>query len=194
MKKLIIILGFIFVIGIVIGTFIFFNKSETTDVIDEVNGYVLLSNASDYEKELFGLLKNDLEKDEKAEIIFKLFVANFYSLDLAYSKNDVRGVQFVYESFQDDFVKKAKDTVYFNVKNNFFEKRMQTLPIVKEVEVVESEESTFTIGDEEYDAYFFKGNVNYVIDDGFDTEVSSYIIINENKLEVVSLDTYLSGM
>ena len=76
--------------------------------VDEIEGYdyTLSSNATKYYKSLFKELKEVLEADEKdeakyADLVTKLFVADFYNLDNKVNKNDVGGVQFVYKDFRD---------------------------------------------------------------------------------------------
>lgn len=195
MKKIgLLIIGLCLLGLLVFSYFFFFSKTEENNVIDQKNGYVLLANASEYEKELFARLEEDLDDEEKASLIYQLFLANFYSLDLANSKNDVRGVQFVYEPFQKDFIDLAKEHVYTMVQNNFFSKRTQQLQMVEEVIVIEALESTFEKGDTSFESYIVRGEVVYEKNPGFREEVELEIIINNEKFEVVKMTAYLSNV
>ena len=95
---------------------------KKVEVLESIKGYdyELNENDSKYFKELFKQLKKELESDnvdeeEYASLLAKLFVTDFYSLEYSINKNDVGGKQFVYKDYQEDFVKYAKDTVYNTV-------------------------------------------------------------------------------
>ena len=186
------IIGICFLGVIAFGSYLLFFKESEQKIIDQKNGYILLSNASEYEKELFAMLE-EVEDDDKASLIFQLFLANFYSLELANSKNDVRGVQFVYQSFQDDFVRLAKDHVYYMVPNSFFGERKVKLAIVEEVVVVEIVESSFEIGEQTFDSLIIRGEVVYEENPGYREEVELELIFNEDKYEVVTMTAILSN-
>ncbi len=195
MKKIVIIT--IVICLLVLGVFIywfFLPKEIEHEIVEETNGYVLLSNASDYEKELFGSLNEEMDQEEKAKLIFQLFLANFYSLELANSKNDIRGVQFVYEPFQEDFIKLAKEQIYFAVPNNYFNKRSQKLPMIKEVKVEEIIESEFVMTENTFSSYIVRGELIYENFPGFREEIELEIIVNSEKLEVVKMTSFLSNM
>ncbi len=198
MKKGLLIAGvFILITLIVFITYFVLNLSEDTEkqIIDEWEGYVLLENASEYEQELFSLLKEEKELEGQAELFVKLFLANFYSLQLASSKNDVRGVQFVYEPFQESLRKQAREFVYAQVENNFFGCRKQNLNLVKQVEVVLIETSSFTIEESniEFDSFIVKGQIHYEVDPGYFKDFEVEIIDNDGRLEIVAMDSFISN-
>ena len=94
------------------------NKSEIK-VVDSISkyDYNLNENEPTYYKDLFKQLKKELNKDdineeEYASIISKMFLADFFSLNNAINKNDVGGIEFVYKDYKDSFIKSAKDTMY----------------------------------------------------------------------------------
>ena len=143
-KKVIILLLFLLVIGLLVfGVLKSFKKEKTPDakVVDKIKniGYVVNDNDTKYFKEKFKELKElltskNVDEEKHAKLISELFVIDFYSLGNKTSKNDVGGVQFVFTDTKTDFVDKARDTMYKLVKNNV-DGSKNDLPIVKEVTV-----------------------------------------------------------
>ena len=100
-KVIIALIILIIIVGGVIGGYLLLNqntkenkiiKIESTDTIEGYD-YVLNSNATKYYKKLFKELKNVLESDEVneaeyADLVVKLFIADFYNLDNKINKND----------------------------------------------------------------------------------------------------------
>ena len=92
------------------------SKSQTTiEVLDKIEAYnyELNENDSSYFETLFTKLKETLEteevdEEEYASLVSQLFITDFYSLDCSLNKNDIGGTQFVYSSYQQDFISKAK--------------------------------------------------------------------------------------
>ncbi len=194
-KGLLIALVILFAVGLIL---FFWRESVSDEKGEEIatwREYALYANASDYEKKLFEQLDDEQEEEELAKLIFKLFVANFYSLDLATSNSDVRGVQFVYEPFQEDFVKQARETVYERVGSNIFASQREELPMVVEVEIHSVEESSFLINevDETFDSYVFRGELFYDQDPEYEKELEVELIINDERFDVVRMDTYLTN-
>ena len=110
-------------------------KTAEPEVVDKIGnyGYYLTDRSTSYFKELYEELKALVRKDnfdekEYASLIAKMFVADFYDLDSKASKSDVGGVQFVYDKFQDTFVKFASDSngIYYYVKSDLYGDRKQT--------------------------------------------------------------------
>ena len=123
-KKLLILL---LIVALIIGGFIgyqkFFKKDNTkkVKVVDSIKNahvdYVVNENDSKLFKKTFEDLKKVLsskEVDNKkyAEVISKLFVIDFFTLSNKTSKNDVGGVQFVFEGYKTTFVEFARDGLY----------------------------------------------------------------------------------
>lgn len=157
-------------------------------------GYTLNENDSEYFKSLFEELKKCLESDnvdeeEYASLLSKLFVTDFYSLKYAISKSDVGGVQFIYTDSQSSFTKKAKDTIYAYVKSNVYGKRNQELPNVKEVEVTNIEQDEYK-GDKLKDdkAYIVDLKLTYDEDLDYPDEVKLILAHVNEKLEIVKID------
>lgn len=191
MKKAILIVILILILGL---SLMFFIKKQKTDVyvIDEIEGYVLENNRSGYYNELFSelksILKNEESEEEKVKIISKLFVADVYSLAHALSKNDVGGMQYVYESFRDDFKKIAKATLYDGVESNIYGNRKQELPEVTNVSIKSSEKVTYSISDDKEDVYKIVIDIYYKKDLGYPSSVELLIFLNNNKPEIVKMD------
>ena len=165
---------------------------KVVDKIDEY-GYELNENETEYYKSLFDELKKELKSDSYdeenyASLISKLFIADFYSLSHALSKNDVGGVQYVYSSFQEDFVKLAKDSVYNAVESNIYGDRKQKLPTVSEVVVDEIRQESYDYENKTDDAaYTVDLTIKYKEDMGYQQEVTLYLIHTDNKLEIVEM-------
>ena len=166
---------------------------EILSSIDEYN-YSLNENDSDYFKEKFMLLKDELEgeKDEEkyASLISELFIIDFYSLDNSVNKNDIGGVQFVYSDYQNDFIKYAKDGIYKYVENNIYKDRKQELPVVLNTKIKNIEQKSVSFKNDITDdkAYIANILIEYEEDLDYPTEVELTIIHNENKLEIAKME------
>ena len=199
-KKLIIIL-IILVILVVCGWYLinnFTDKGKTRNavkVIDEIAeyGYTLDENETDLYKDLFHQLSKTLSKDnvdekEYAELVVKLFVADFYNLDNKITKNDIGGTQFVHSEAVDNFVLKAKDTFYKGVKSDVYGDRKQDLPVVEEISLDEVNYTTFTLNEEEVDAYSVTLNWKYEDDLGYEDEKEFILVHEDKKLSIVQMN------
>lgn len=168
------------------------SSSEEVKVVNTIEkyGYILTENDTKIFKEEFKKLKNILDKEEVdylkyAEAISKLFVIDFYSLESALNKNDVGGVQFIYESSKENFVKKAKDTIYNHIENNIYGKRKQDLPNVSEVILKNIEEKEL----DDFDiSYGLELSINYEKDMDYPESVNITVVNNNGKLEIVSIN------
>lgn len=169
-------------------------KSEKKPkVIDEINGYVLSDVKSSYYKNLFNELKVELNKDEINEenyaiLIAKLFITDFFSLHYSLNKNDIGGVQYVYEDFRTDFSLYAKNSIYNVVENNIYGDRKQELPIVSNIEINDISNDTFEYYEKKDDgAYVIKLKIIYEKDLDYQNEATIVLIHNNKKLEVAEL-------
>ena len=82
---------------------------KKVDVIDKY-GYYLEEDATDYYKSLYKELKDITNKDEVdyeeyAKIVAKLFVTDVFTLDNKVTSSDIGGLQFIYPDFREDFIK-----------------------------------------------------------------------------------------
>ena len=172
-------------------------KVEDVKVVDTIDNfeYSLEDNKTDYYKKLFNELKEILSSDnvneeEYAKIITKLFVADFYDLNSKSSKSDIGGTKFIHSDFQSQFEKKAKskEGIYYYVKNNLEGNRKQELPKVKNVEVVSLKKSVFNFEKIKDDnAFVVDVSITYEKDLGYQKNVSITLIHNNKKLEIVEI-------
>lgn len=167
-------------------------KVTITDEIKEF-GYVLEDNETDLYKDYFKQLaktlngkdEEDIDYDKYAELISKLFVADFYNLDNKITKNDVGGLQFIHEDMQENFLLKAKDTMYKNIESDVYNDRKQELPVVNEIELDDITTSKFDYKDSSYDSYEVTLSWNYKKDLGYDKEKTFTLIKSDKKLWLV---------
>lgn len=170
-------------------------SAKEVKILDTIEnyGYTLDENDSAYVKSLFKELRVELNKekiDEEtyASLVSQIFVADFYSLKQAINKNDVGGTQFVYESYQNDFVASAKSKVYAYIENNIYGTREQALPMVSNVEVTDVKKAEYDsdiVSDEE--AYTVDLYVTYEEDMGYPTHVTLILVHENEKLEIVKM-------
>lgn len=158
-------------------------ETATLDTIENYN-YVLTDNDTEYYKKTFKELKEILKKEEVneeeyAKTISKLFIIDFYSLSTSINKNDIGGVQYIKEDYRESFIKIAKDSIYSIVENNIYGDRKQTLPTVTNVEITEIKKLN--------EGYELAASITYEEDLGYTTSVKLNVIKKENILEISSL-------
>ncbi len=202
MKKKPIIIAILLLL-VIIGAsvyFIFFNKEETevTEVknVDTIEGYgyTLSENATEYYKSLFQELKDvlsedDVDEEAYAELVVKLFLADFFNLDNKISNSDVGGLQFVYEDFREDFTSLASTSMYKHVESNVYGDRDQDLPIVSSVLAEKQDNQSFTYGDNvDENAYVYNFTITYEEDMGYQEEGTITLIHSNDKLEVAAME------
>lgn len=193
---LIIIAGILF-IGIlkdVLGN----NRAEEVEIVDTIDTYEykLTENNTDYFESLYYELKDELalevrNDDKYAELVTKLFIADFYDLNSKLNKNDIGGVQFIYDKYQSTFIKSANDIngIYYYVDNNIYGEREQELPIVKDVSVEETLKINYTYGDiNDSNAYQIKAYITYEEDLGYPKNATVTLVHNNDKIEIVKVN------
>lgn len=194
-----VMISLILVVIIIIGlkfTFEFLVKDDknvvTKKELDslELYGYTLDDYDSDLYKEYFNDLKGTLNSKEVnyedyAKEIVKLFVSDFYTLDNKLTSSDIGGVEFIPSDMVENFKMHAGDTMYNHVKTNIYGDRVQKLPIVKSVEVTNIENITYTYKDKEYSAYKVSARWEYQEDLGYKNNEIFTLIKDNNKLYIV---------
>ena len=194
-----VMISLILVVIIVIGvkfTLEFLVKNEknvvTKKELDslELYGYTLDDYDSDLYKEYFNDLKSTLNSKEVnyedyAKEIVKLFVSDFYTLDNKLTSSDIGGVEFIPSDMVENFKMHAGDTMYNHVKTNIYGDRVQKLPIVKSVEVTNIETITYAYKDKEYSAYKVSTRWEYQEDLGYKNNEIFTLIKDNNKLYIV---------
>ena len=178
---------------------IFFDKEEThkdanvSSIISNITdyGYTLDDRDTDYMKKTFYELEDILASSEVdyeayAGALAKLFVIDFYTLDNKINKYDVGSLEYILSSSVESFRLKAQDTIYRDVIDNTYRDRIQDLPEITNVEIVNTEDTTFMLNDEEVEAIKVEMNYQYKEDLGYDVEGTIYLVRNDIKLEVAS--------
>lgn len=196
-----IVISVLLVIVISLGVLkIFFNKDEelkkeanVSNVISNITdyGYTLDDRDTDYMKDTFHELEDILSASEVdyhlyADTLAKLFVIDFYTLDNKINKYDVGSLEYILSSKVDMFRQKAVDTIYRDILDNTYRDRIQDLPEIINVTVLNTEDVTFTLNEEEVSAIKVTMNYEYKEDLGYDTEGTIYFVRNAQKLEVAS--------
>lgn len=170
-------------------------KKETnvSNIISNITdyGYTLDDRDTDYMKDTFEELKTILDVSEVdyhayAEVLAKLFVIDFYTLNNKINKYDVGSLEYILSSNVDMFRQKAVDTVYRDILDNTYRDRIQDLPEITNVTVLDVTDTTYTLNEEVVDAIKVTMNYEYRKDLGYDTEGTIYFVRNANKLEVAS--------
>ncbi len=143
-KRILIIL--VLVLVVVGGVFVYkkmkperaVKPAAETKRLDNIKGYdyVLYDNSNKLYRDLFFQLKVVLEKEEVdeqkyAELISKMFIADFYTLNNKVTNNDIGGVDFIYSKNRENFKLKASDTLYKYIESNVYGDRKQVLPEVE---------------------------------------------------------------
>ena len=172
------------------------NINEEQNVVEKIDqmenyDYYLDETATDYYKELYNELKTilnseEVNDEEYAKIISKLFITDLFTLDNKITSSDIGGLQFVYPNFKEDFVNIAKNTLYSSVESNIYNDREQELPIVLGVEVSNIVESTFNYNEIEYNCYDVTVNITYEVDLGYPTSYDLTLIKNDKYYQVVA--------
>lgn len=179
---------------------IFFNNNEeergeanVSNIISNITDYkyTLDDRDTDYMKDTFHELEDILSATEVdynlyANTLAKLFVIDFYTLNNKINKYDVGSLEYILSSSVDMFRQKALDTIYRDIIDNTYRDRIQDLPEITNVTILDTEEATFTLNEEEVSAIKVTMNYEYKEDLGYDTEGTIYFVRNANKLEVVS--------
>lgn len=173
----------------------FFKKGEEPTIIKkeldslELYGYTLDDLDTEIYKKYFNELKEilnseEVDEEEYAKAVVKLFVTDFYTLENKITSSDFGGLEFIHPDALENFKLKAGDTLYNHVKTNLDGKRDQDLPYVEEVTIVSAEKTTFN----EQEAYQVKASWSYKEDLGYQTSANFYLIKDENKLYIVEED------
>ena len=116
------------------------NKKTNMSPDDTIKfGYTSYKRDTKLYKDTFDSLGKVLDKEpidyeEYAKYLSELFIIDFYTLDNKNDKNDIGGIQFIYDDLKDNFILNASDTVYKYIKNITSSKNRQ-LPVVSKINV-----------------------------------------------------------
>lgn len=170
------------------------NNNSYVKSIDSIQGYdyVLNENDTDLIKDEFKDLKKILSSKqvdykEYAQIISKLFISDLFTIDNKINKYDVGGVEYVVHPARENFKLNVSDTIYKYVTNIDDENR-EKYSEVKNINIINEEESTYSYNDNEYDAYVITLSWEYIKDYGYDKEGIVTLIKDDNKIYVVKYE------
>ena len=196
MKKKVLLFILVIVLVYAIGGLIYLKmkKPEPEVVVsdvDKINGYdyTLKSNSSQLYKDEFKILKDNLEgevnDEEYALSIAKLFVIDLYSLSNKVNKYEVGGVEFVHPDYVDNYKLNVQNTIYKYMEDNSHGNRKQKLPLVSSIEVEAKEKTTFNIKDTSYEGYKVKLKWEYTEDLGYESDGEVIVVKIDKKYLVV---------
>ena len=211
---MLIILVTFLIIGVLVYKFYFKTDKNEVKVIKTIAkyGYTLDENETKLYKEEFEKLdkilsSEDINYEDYAKEVSKLFIIDFYTLSNKLSKNDIGGTQFIKEDMRDNFIDQARSTFYKYVEVKS-DKRTQKLPEVSVINDIKIENTKFAIKDKTttttktpkvnrykkssnetiVDAYKVTISWSYKEDLGYETEAKMILIKDNNKLCIVEMD------
>lgn len=190
-----IVIILIAIIGLIVYKMVFNNSQEEVKIIKRIKDYDY--NLKENETELYKAEFNELDKilskknvdyEEYAKSIAKLFIIDFYTLDNKLSKNDIGGTEFIKEDMRDNFIEEARSTFYKYVE--VIDGRTQELPEVSSITDVSVEKTEFKYSDKTIDENAYKVSISwdYVEDLGYEKEASMIIVKQDKKLYIVEMD------
>lgn len=190
-----IVIILIAIIGLIVYKMVFNNSQEEVKIIKRIKDYNY--NLKENETELYKTEFNELDKilskknvdyEEYAKSIAKLFIIDFYTLDNKLSKNDIGGTEFIKEDMRDNFIEEARSTFYKYVE--VIDGRTQELPEVSNITDVSVEKAKFKYSDKTIDENAYKVSISwdYVEDLGYEKEASMIIVKQDKKLYIVEMD------
>ena len=196
---IVIIILIVLIVASIIVLNVFNNSSpaEPVKVVDSIDefGYTLDDRDTELMKSTYNELKNVLTQDEinyedYAEVLAKLFVIDLFTMDNKVNRYDVGSTEYVYPDSVDNFKTNVEDTIYKTMENNSDGKRRQGLPEVSSIGDISVETSTFEIDETTYDSYVVSLNWSYETNLGYDEFATITLIELDNKLYVVE---YVTG-
>lgn len=196
---IVIIILIVLIVASIIVLNVFNNSSpaEPVKVVDSIDefGYTLDDRDTELMKSTYNELKNVLTQDEinyedYALVLAKLFVIDLFTMDNKVNRYDVGSTEYVYPDSVDNFKTNVEDTIYKTMENNSDGKRRQNLPEVSSIDDISVETSTFEIDETTYDSYVVSLNWSYETNLGYDEFATITLIELDNKLYVVE---YVTG-
>ncbi len=195
-KAWLILIFLLLIVASIIATLSIFKDDEpktknTTNVVSNIEkyGYTLDDRDSKYMEEEFNNLRkilssSEIDYDAYAKSLAKLFVIDFYTLNNKINKYDVGGIEYIFSDKVNDFKMQAMDTIYNDIIDNTYKDRVQELPEIAEVEVLDVTKDSITLNDEEKEAYKVTMKYTYQKNLGYDEEGTVYLVSDNKKLEI----------
>ena len=201
MKKKVLLFILIIVLVYAIGGVVYYKINHKEEVVvktsnlDSIKGYdyVLKSNDTAYYKSLFNELKKLLEgkevdNEEYAKLIAKMFITDLYTLDNKINKYDVGGAMFVHPDYVSNFKLNVQNTLYKYMEDNSANLRKQELPEVSEVNITNTEKTNYKINDNSLTGYKITLEWTYKKDLGYDSKGVVTLVKVDNSYYVVQKD------
>ena len=164
---------------------------NVTSVISNIGdyGYSLDDRDTKYMKETFEELEQilnqeEIDYEEYAKVVAKLYIIDFYTLDNKINKYDVGSLEYTLNDKVELFKTKAMDTIYNDIIDNTYKDRIQELPEITNVEILDFEKTKITLAEDTTEAYKITMEYTYKKDLGYDKEGTVYLVKNSNKIEV----------
>ncbi len=166
------------------------NVANVTNKIEGYN-YTLDDRDNELFESTFKELKENLESDEineeeYAKSLAKLFIIDIYTIENKVSKYDIGGLEYLNENAKDSFRAKLLDTLYKTVEDDSYKTRTQELPNVKSIEVNNITTTSYKMGGTDYEAYEVTLSWTYEKDLGYDKSGTITMIKEEKRLDVTS--------
>lgn len=197
-KKFLIVITIIIVL--VLAAFLAYKFLNTKTVkenkkLDDIADYPYssYSNSTKLYREHFDELKKVLSKEELdeekyAELLAKLFVADFYDLDSKATGGDVGGLEFIHSSIVENLKLKALDTIYNGIESNVYGERKQSLPSLSKFEHSEVKQVNYDKNNiRDLEAYQVDLRWTYKKDLAYQNSASITIVHEENLLSIIDI-------
>lgn len=187
----ILIIIFIYSLGGII--YIQYTKEDKSPIITEIDTieeyqYTLNSNASEYYKQEFEILKENLKENQNEEeyikSISKLYIIDLYTLDTKINKYDI-STEFIYPEIIENYKLNLQDTLYKYLEDKTLNERTQELPIVTNVNIEKIEDSTYLLNNEKISCKKVSLNWTYEKDLGYETSGTITLIKQDNYYYIV---------
>ncbi len=155
--------------------------------------YILYSDSTKLYKSTFGELKKVLgeeiiDEQKYAELIAKLFVADFYDLNSKVTSTDIGGTEFLHRNIFDNFKLKAEDTLYKGIESNVYGNRKQKLPSVSGFELATVKTINYDKNNiRDFEAYQVDLRWTYKEDLAYQNSASIILVHNEKLLTIVDV-------
>ena len=197
-------IGFVIVVLILILAFLIYvcldlvnnNDSEKVQKLDNIPkyGYSLDKRATKLMKAEFKELKtilnnNEINYEEYAKELSKLFVSDLFTLNNKINKYDTPCLEYILEDNIDNFASNVSDTLYKYIVDNSNNNRKQELPEVNSIMVENIDAIEYSYKEEKYNGYKVNLSWTYKEDLGYDNSGIIRLIKKDNKLYVVGYET-----